>query len=80
MVYLLLSLLLPLCMRLLLNRASPTVHVILILNRHALGHVVDLVHSHQSGSELKHVISEGNDDELGVLCSLFDVVCYDGDL
>ena len=55
-------------------------NVIFVLDRHTLGHVVDLVHAHQSRRELKHVVSEGNDDELGVLGSLLDVICHNGHL
>lgn len=42
--------------------------------------MVDLVHSHKSRRELKHVVSERDDNELGVLGTLLDVVGNDRDL
>lgn len=52
-------------------------NVVLVLNRYTLGHMVDLVHSHKSRRELKHVVSERDDNELGVLGTLLDVVGND---
>lgn len=54
--------------------------IIPILDRHRLGHVIDFVNTNQSGRELEHVISQRNDNELGVLSAFFDVGGYDGDL
>jgi len=48
-----------------------------ILNRHTLGHVIDFVDAHEPGGQLKHVVSEGDDDELGVLGAFLDIACYD---
>lgn len=42
---------------LLLLLTSPD-YVVLVLNRDALRHVVDLVHTHQSSSQLEHVVSK----------------------
>lgn len=36
-------------------------------------HVIDLVHADQPRSKLEHVVSQRDDDELGVLGALFDV-------
>jgi hypothetical protein len=55
-------------------------NVVLVLDGDALGHVVDLVHADQAGCQLEHVVAQGDDDELGVLGALLDVVCDDGDL
>ena len=66
-------------MMLLLLLARPG-NVIFVVDRDALGHVVDLVHTHQACSQLEHVVPERDDDELGVLGTLFDVVRHDGDL
>lgn len=51
------------------------IDVIPVLNRHTLGHVINLVHSDQSRSELKHVVTQRDDDELGILGSFLDVTC-----
>lgn len=59
---------------------APPHNIIAVLDRHALGHVVDLVHADEAGGELKHVVAQGDDDELGVLGALFDVVGHDGHL
>lgn len=56
------------------------INVISILNRDALGHMIHLVHAHEPAGELKHVVAEGDDDELCVLGAFFDVGGYDGDL
>ena len=56
------------------------VDIVLILDRDALGHVVDLVDADEAGGELEHVVAEGDDDELGVFGAFFDVVRDDGDL
>ncbi len=64
---------------LLLLTASPD-NVVSVLDRHALGHVVHLVHTHQPGRELKHVVAERDDDELGIFGPFLDVVGHDGDL
>jgi hypothetical protein len=63
-----------------LYKLLPPVQVIPILDRHALRHMIHLVNTDQTFRELEHVISEGDDDELCVFCSLFDVRCYDRDL
>ena len=63
-----------------LSLATPPDNIIAVLNRHALGHVVDLVHAHEAGGKLKHVVAQGDDDKLGVLGALFDVVGHDGHL
>jgi hypothetical protein len=42
--------------------------------------VADLVDADEARGELKHVVAQGDDDELGVFGAFFDVVCYDGDL
>lgn len=64
----------------LLRLRPPADDVVAVLDRDALGHVVDLVHADQPGRQLEHVVSEGDDDELGVLGALLDVVGDDGDL
>ncbi len=43
-------------------------------------HMINLIHAHQPRRQLKHVVPQGNDDELGVLGAFFDVGGYDGDL
>lgn len=43
-------------------------------------HVVDLVHTNQSRSELEHVVSQGNDNELCILGSLLDIAGHNRDL
>ncbi len=55
-------------------------NIIAVLDRHTLGHVVDLVHADEARGELKHVVAQGDDDELGVFGAFFDVVRDDGDL
>lgn len=64
----------------LLRLRPPAYDVVLVLDRHALGHVVDLVDADEAGGELEHVVPEGDDDELGVLGALLDVVGDDGHL
>lgn len=54
--------------------------VVLVLNSDTLGHMIDLVHAHQPRRKLKHVVAQRDDDELGVLGTLLDVVCDDRDL
>lgn len=54
-------------------RSSPADNIIAILNRHALGHMIDLVHAHQPRRELEHVIPQRDNDELGVLGAFLDV-------
>lgn len=54
--------------------------VILILNRHTLGHVVDLVNPNQPLCKLEHVIPQTDDNELCVLRALFDVSGNNGNL
>lgn len=61
-------------------RPSPPKNIILILDRHTLGHVVDLVDADEAGGQLEHIVAQGDDDELGVLGAFFNVVCHDGDL
>ena len=65
---------------LLLPLGSRAYDIIAVLDRDALGHVVDLVHADQAGGQLKHVVAEGDDDELGVFGAFFDVIRDDGDL
>jgi hypothetical protein len=31
-------------------------------------------------TKFEHVVAKGDNDELGVLCPVFDVVCDDGDI
>jgi hypothetical protein len=50
-----------------------SVNVVPILDRYRFGHVIDLVHSDKSRSKFKHVVSQGDDDELSVLRPLLDV-------
>lgn len=40
------------------------------VDAHALGGVVGLVDPDEAISDLKHVVPQGDDDELGVLCLL----------
>ena len=47
---------------------------------HALGGMVRLVDAHQPVCQLKHVVSKADDDELGVLSALLDVVSNNGDV
>ena len=35
---------------------SPASDVVPIFNRHALGHVIDLVHANESRRELEHIV------------------------
>ena len=42
--------------------------------------MVNLVHAYEPRGQLKHVVSERNDDELGVLGALLDVIRHDRDL
>ena len=42
--------------------------------------MADLVDADEAVGELKHVVAERDDDKLGVLGALLDVVGYDGDL
>lgn len=42
--------------------------------------MVDLVHANEARRELKHVVAQGNDNELGVLGALLDVIGNDRDL
>lgn len=53
---------------------------VLVLDGDALGHVVDLVDADQAGRKLEHVVAQRDDDELGVLGTLLDVVGHDGHL
>jgi hypothetical protein len=62
------------------SSSSPASDVVPIFNRHALGHVIDLVHANESGRELEHVVTQGDNDELGVLGAFLDIARYDGDL
>ena len=39
------------------------------VNRHALRTVVSLVDPNETVRQLKHVVTETDDDELGVLCT-----------
>lgn len=54
--------------------------VIPILNRDALGHMVDLVNTHQPRRQLKHVVAQRDDNELGIARALLDVGSDNGDL
>ncbi len=60
--------------------SRPPNDIIPILNRNALGHVVDLINPYQPRSELEHVVSQGNNDELSVLRSFLDVARHDRNL
>ena len=42
--------------------------------------MIHLVHAHQPGRKLKHVVSKRNDDELRILGTLLDVIRDNGDL
>ena len=42
--------------------------------------MINLIHPHQSRRQLKHVIPQRNNDELGVFRAFFNVRGYDGDL
>lgn len=48
-------------------------YVVLVVDCHALRHVIDLVDTNKPIRELKHIISQTDDDELGVFRSLFNV-------
>jgi len=50
------------------------------INRDTLRHVMSLVDSNETISQLKHVVSKTDDDELSILRSFLDVVCYNGDI
>ena len=60
--------------------ANHLADIIPILNRNTLRHMVNLVHTHKSRRQLKHIISERDNDELGVLGAFFNVRGYDRDL
>jgi hypothetical protein len=62
---------------LLLTRA---IDVVLVLDGDTLGHVVDLVHADEACCELKHIVAQRNDNELGVLGTLLDIIRNNGDL
>ena len=51
----------------------PSVQVVSILPRHALGHVVDFVYTDEPLSQLEHVVPQRNHDELCVLRTFFDI-------
>lgn len=57
-----------LCFNLFLDRVG--------IDRHRFGGIVRLVDTNQSISQFKHVRSQGDDNELSVPCSLFDVVAH----
>lgn len=59
---------------LLLGRWPSADNVILVLNRHTLGHVADLVHADQPCGEFEHVVPKGDDNELSVLRPFLDVI------
>lgn len=59
---------------LLLLLLAPPHDVVLVLDRDTLCHVVDLVHAHQPSSQLEHVVSKRNDNELRILRPLLNVV------
>lgn len=40
--------------------------------------MIHFVHAHEPAGKLKHVVAEGDDDELCVLSAFFDVRGYDG--
>ena len=42
--------------------------------------MINFIHADEAGSKFKHVIPEGNNDELGVLGAFFDIIGDDGDL
>ena len=43
-------------------------------------HVVDFINTDQSCSELEHVITQGDDNELCILCPFLDIGSDDRDL
>lgn len=47
--------------------------IIAVLDRDALGHVVDFVDADEPLGELKHVVAQADDDELRVLGAFLDV-------
>lgn len=65
---------------LLLLCLGPALDIILVLDGHALGHVVDLVYTDQARGKLEHVVTKRNNDELSVLRALLDVVSHDRNL
>ena len=74
----LLLLMLILLLLLLLNRPSllglpAQREVIAVLDRDALGHVVDFVDADEPLGEFKHVVAQADDDELRVLGAFLDV-------
>ena len=61
-------------------RGQGSLDIIPVVDGNALGHLVDLVDTDEAVGKLKHVVAERDDDELGVLGALLDIVCHDGDL
>lgn len=53
---------------------------IAIVDTDCLCAVVGLVDSDQARSQLEHVVSKRNDDELRLLCAVLDVIGDDGDI
>jgi hypothetical protein len=43
-------------------------------------HLVDFVNTNQTRGQFKHVVSEGDDNELRILGPFFDIVGDNGDL
>ena len=50
------------------------------VDRHRLGAVVCLVDANEPVGQLEHVVTKGDDDELGILGPLLDVVGDDADV
>ena len=46
----------------------------------AFGTIVGLINTHETICQLKHIASQGYDDELCVFGPLLDVICHDGDV
>jgi hypothetical protein len=59
--------------------SRPPNDIIPILNRNALGHVVDLINPYQP-KRARTCCFSGNNDELGVLRSFLDVARHDRNL
>lgn len=59
----------------------PLLHQIIpILHRDTLRHMIDFIDSHKAFRKLEHIIAEGDDNELCVLRSFFDVACNNAHL
>jgi hypothetical protein len=54
-------------------QSSPTFDIISVLDRHTLGHVVDLVNTDKTRGKLEHIVSQRNDNKLCILRPLLDI-------